>query len=102
MPQEILQDSLEPALRLTLTDDGEPVKLTQATGGVILRGVQYDIPIFEQTVTTGLTDSGIVERDWVAGETETPGRIWVTAGVVWPGGRVQWFEAADVVDVLPR
>lgn len=101
MPQEILQDSLEPALRLTLTDDGEPVKLSQASGGVILRGVQYDIPVFEQTLT-GLTDTGIVERAWVDGETRVPGRIWVTAGVVWPGGRTQWFEAADVVDVLPR
>jgi hypothetical protein len=101
MPQRIIQTSLEPALRTTLTDAGEPVKLSQATGGVRVRGVQYDEVLFDELLPGPFTDTGIVERPWREGDTATPGRIWLSFGVGWPGPRLQWFEAADVVDVLP-
>jgi hypothetical protein len=32
-----------------------------------------------------------VTHNWVAGETDTPGRIWVDVIVTWPSGKPQHF-----------
>lgn len=101
MPQRIVQTSLEPDLRTTLTDNGAPVRLSGATGGIHVRAVLYDEVLFDDLLPGPFADDGVVERPWQDGETAGPGRIWLTFGVVWPGPRVQWFEAADVVDVVP-
>lgn len=101
MPQRIVQTSLEPALRSTLTDSGAPVKLSQAVDGVRVRGVQHGEVLFDDLRVGPFADDGVIERPWAATDTATAGRIWISFGVVWPGDRLQWFEAADVVDVVP-
>lgn len=100
MTKEIVQGSLEPPLQVTLSDGGSPIADLDSAEEVRLRGVQYGIELFDDVVTPDA--GGVCLRDWVDGDTDIPGRVWVEANIVWPGGREQRIQPVDVVDVLPQ
>lgn len=100
MTKEIVQGSLEPPLRVQLTDGGTPVANLDEADEVALRGTQYGIELFNDVLVPD--EDAIVTRPWVEGDTDVPGRIWLEAVVTWPGGRPQSVLPQDVVDVVPR
>lgn len=100
MPQQMIQGSLEPGLRVTLTDNADPVDLSTAEA-VAVRVEVHGLAVIDATLAGPYSTTGVVTRDWQTGETDTPGRYWIAVCVTWPGGRRQWFEPADVLDVVP-
>jgi hypothetical protein len=92
----MIQGSVEPQLRVTLSDNGEPIDLTDAEE-VQLRGELMGQIAFQRAGSKG--DRGLVTMDWLEGDTDVPGRIWLAARVRWPGARVEWFAVSEVVDV---
>lgn len=98
---QMIQGSLEPALRVALSgDDGEALDLS-AAAGVLVRGTLHGVEVFSAALAGPYGADGVVEREWEAGETDEPGRLWVDVRVTWPGSRIQWFRPVDVVDVEP-
>lgn len=97
---EIVQGSVEPPLEMTLTDNGNPLNLSTAVA-VQLEGRRHDVVVFDEALAGPYSAVGTVARDWVAGETDIPGRVWVKATVVWPGGREQVFQPVEPVWILP-
>lgn len=97
--KEIAVGSLEPALRVQLTDGGVPIANLGDADEVRLRGTQYGIELFDDVLVPDV--DSIVSRPWVAGDTDIPGRLWLEAVIVWPGGRPQSVLLVDVVDVVP-
>lgn len=96
----MVQGSLEPSLVLTLSGEAGPAPLSQAAK-VEVRGELHDTELFMREVSGPFDDDGVVEMDWLLGDTDTPGRIWIDAKVTWSGvgARPQWFRSADIVDV---
>lgn len=93
---------LLPALVIDVTDlvDGvvQPVNLTSATAVRVL-GIQGVGQAFDDTSPTRDNANGVVTHNWVAGETDTVGRIWVDVIVTWPGGKPQHFPVTGSLPV---
>jgi hypothetical protein len=98
----LVQGSLEPTLQITLYDGDAPgataADLSAATA-VQIRGELQGQEIFLHDVAGPFPNTGVLSMDWVAGDTDNPGRIWLDVKVTWAGGRIQWFPAGEVVDV---
>lgn len=92
----MVQGSVEPQLRVTLTNNGAPVDLADAEE-VQIRGEIMGLVAFQRVASKG--DAGLVVMDLVEGDTATPGRIWLHGRVRWPGPRLEWFPISEVVDV---
>lgn len=98
---ELVQGSLEPKLRISLTDgEGAAVALSEASS-IQVRAELHDEQLFLRDIPGPLADDGQVPMTWEEGDTDLPGRLWIDVLVTWPGGRRQWFRAAEVVDIEP-
>lgn len=97
---KIRQGDLLPPLIIDCTDDGAPIDLTEATS-VRVVGVQGVTEVIDDTAPA-TTDQGQVTHTWVAGETETVGRIFVNVEAVF-AGKKQTFPpyGSLAVDVTP-
>lgn len=86
MPQSFKQGDRQPKLKGDLNVD-----LTAATSVVakIRRFHQSTVLSKAMTVVDGPT--GIVEADWLAGETDVAGNYYVEFLVTWSGGTTQRF-----------
>lgn len=87
---------LAPKLELTLTDgrSGTAVDLTTAES-VTLVMTDRSGTIVVDHLDMDVIDAaaGEIERDWLAGETDTPGVYRAEVEVTWPGPKPQTFPA---------
>jgi hypothetical protein len=81
---------LLPALVIDLTDNQIPVNLTSATAVHVI-GRQGTAQLFDDGSPTRDNTNGVVTHNWVAPQTDTPGRIWVRVEVTWPSSKIQTF-----------
>lgn len=90
---------LEPDLQIILSAR-TPVDATTATSVKIV-GRRDGTIIFDRAATsvTAVGDTSVVTMAWVAGDTDTPGRITIEVEVVWPGARPQTFQPQGGVQV---
>lgn len=94
---------LTPNLSITCTSDGAAVNLTTASSiTVVARREGASTPLFSRAATGN--SSGVVTMSWVAGDTDTVGRINIEVLVTWPGAKPQRFPATSYlsVDILPN
>lgn len=70
--------SLKPAFTMTLLSGGTPIDLTGLAYTVTMTGVQGVDVLFTDNALTVDEDAGTVTHTWVSGETDTPGRIFIT------------------------
>lgn len=98
----IKQGALRPNISITVTDAGSAVDLTSATSvHVVARREGATTPLFTRVATGDA--NGVVTCSWVAGETDTVGRINLEVLVTWPGAEPQRFPASSYlpVDIEP-
>ena len=91
-----------PALTLTVTDDGTPVDLTEATGIRLLVRASADRGSGDPYLEATLADrpaNGVLTYAWQAGDTATAGTYRVEVEVTWPDGAVQTFPGAGYGDL---
>jgi hypothetical protein len=95
----IVRGSLKPDLEVTITDEEGEVDFTGLTASMVTMTCEMDSTVVatgEPYVADVAPDgkSAVVKRSWVAGETDTVGRMWVSVTVDWPGAKPQTFPAA--------
>lgn len=81
---------LLPPLVIDVTDNGNPVNMSSATS-VHVVAEQGGTALFTDTSPVLDNTAGTVTHAWSAGQTDTPGRIWIEVQVTWPGGKIQSF-----------
>src|SRR5215216_3492645 len=89
---EMKQGDTAPRFRAQLLDGDDPVDLTTASQVKLLIGYT-DGTALSQTVTVEnqTTNTGWVNRTWVAGETELAGNHQLEVEVLWADGTRQTF-----------
>lgn len=71
--KNLKQGDTHPNLRLQLLEDGMDKNLTGFTGQIRIRGTRSDTVIVDSPVDIVDPVNGIVEYDWTAGDTSSPG-----------------------------
>lgn len=99
----IKKGDLLPSLSITCTSNGAVVDLTTATSVVVVARREGAGTVLFSRAATG-DANGVVTMPWVAGDTDTVGRINIEVLVTWPGSKPQRFPATSTlpVDVLPN
>lgn len=92
------QNDTAPALRATVTDDGDLVDFTPATAVKVI-GKRNGALVFSRPATTK-TNQGVVTMTWQPADTALPGLLSIEIEATWPDGTVQSFPPAGYLQVL--
>lgn len=77
--------SLKPAFQVVLESGGVPIDLTGAT--VSVRATQDGVQLFNDVAPTIDAPNGKVTHTWVSPQTDTVGRIFLTATMTQPDAK---------------
>jgi hypothetical protein len=92
-----------PSIRATLSTDNVPVDLTTATGVKFIMKSATGTGV-KVNATAAIVDfsSGIVQYDWIAVDTDTPGSYLGEWQVTWSTGKPQTFPTLSyhTIDIL--
>jgi hypothetical protein len=91
------QGDRQPKLQADLNVD-----LTTATSVVAKLRRFHQTTVLSKTMTVTDQVNGIVETDWGAGDTDTPGTYAVEFLVTWSGGTTQRFPQASNKELVIR
>lgn len=95
-PPTMTRGDLEPTLEVEVGDEeGVADFSTLSADDVTVRAQLGDNLVVDDKVDAIIPSvdgkTARVLRNWVAGETDLPGRMWITIVVAWPGGKPQHF-----------
>lgn len=97
--RKIRRGNLAPPLEITVTDDGVPIDLTEATS-VTVAGVMDGEKIIDRPATS-VTELGIVTLDFLPADTLNPGIIVLEVEIMWPGNKPQAVPVTGRLIVEP-
>lgn len=96
MVKQMTEGDLHPTLSITISDtradaNFAPVQASQCR----IKGVQNGVVVFnsqpDNVSASGDGKSLTLRRDWVAGDTDTPGHMWLSVVVDWVTSEPQTF-----------
>lgn len=99
----IRQYDLSPSIRATLLDaDGQVINLTGASVTLKLKLAGSTV-VIERTMTVANAVQGIVQYDWVSGDTDVAGTYLINFKVIYDDGSPETFPNNDnqVLNIVP-